>query len=361
MRSIKIEKIIADPVKTATAAGLRYVSDSLPGITRIRKGKGWAYLFADGTKCTDEDTLRRIRDLVLPPAWKNVWICPYENGHLQATGYDKLNRKQYKYHIDWSKIRSQTKYYRLMQFGSMLPKIRGTIEKDLRRQGLCQRKVLAIVVSLMERTFIRIGNSSYEKMYGSYGLTTLRDKHVEINGSSMRFEFKGKKGVYQSVELKSRRLANLVRKCREIPGQELFQYYDNNGLRHPIDSGMVNDYLKEITGCDFTAKDFRTWAGTLCALRAFRDIGPSTSISHMKRNIVRVVDAVSGQLGNTRSICKKYYIHPSILSAYEEGCLADYFNELEKLENDEIAGLTCEEKLLMQILYERTPAAIEAA
>ena len=361
MRSIKIEKIIADPVKTASAVGLMYVSDSLPGITRVRKGKGWSYIFADGTKCKEESILKRIRGLVLPPAWRNVWICPYDNGHLQATGYDKLNRKQYKYHVDWSKVRSQTKYFRLLQFGSMLPKIREAIEKDLRKQGLCQRKVLAIVVKLMERTFIRIGNSSYEKLYGSYGLTTLRDKHVEIKGSIIRFEFKGKKGVYQSIELRNKRLANLVKKCREIPGQELFQYYDDNGKRHSIDSGMVNNYLREITGCDFTAKDFRTWAGSLCALRAFREIGPSTCATHAKRNIVRVVDSVSEQLGNTRSICKKYYIHPSLLTAYEEGCLLDYFNELDKLEDDGVAGLTCEEKLMMQILYARTPMAIEAA
>lgn len=361
MRSIKIEKIIADPVKTATAAGLVYVTDSLPGITRIRKGKGWSYRFSDGRLCKDESILKRIRGLVLPPAWRKVWICPLDNGHLQATGYDKLNRKQYKYHGEWSRIRSQTKYYRLLQFGSMLPRIREAIEKDLRKQGMCQRKVLAIVVMLMERTFIRIGNSSYEKLYGSYGLTTLRDKHVEIRGNSLRFEFKGKKGVYQSIELRSRRLANLVKKCRDIPGQELFQYYDDEGRRHPIDSGMVNDYLKEITGCDFTAKDFRTWAGTLCALRAFREIGPSTGAASTKRNIVRVIDIVSNQLGNTRSICKKYYIHPSLLDAYEEGSLHDYFTELDELERDGVAGLTTEEKLMMQILYSRTPAAIRAA
>ena len=348
-------------MKTATAVGLMYVTDALPGIKRIRKGKGWTYIYADGKKCTDENVLKRIRSLVLPPAWTNVWICPYDNGHLQATGYDKLNRKQYKYHIDWSNVRSQTKYYRIMQFGSLLPKVRETIEKDLRRQGLCQRKVLAIVVKLMERTFIRIGNSAYEKLYGSYGLTTLRDKHVEIKGSTIRFEFRGKKGVYQSIELRNKRLANLVKKCRDIPGQELFQYYDDNGQRHSIDSGMVNDYLKEITGHDFTAKDFRTWAGTLCALRAFREVGPSTGVTHMKRNIVRVIDSVSEQLGNTRSICKKYYIHPSILSAYEEGCLHDYFEELDKLEDDGVAGLTCEEKLMMQILYTRTPSVLKAA
>lgn len=353
--------IIADPVKTATAAGLRYVSDSMPGITRIKKGKGFCYINSDGTICKDEATLFRIRRLVLPPAWTRVWICPYEDGHLQATGYDKLNRKQYKYHPGWSNMRSETKYYRLVQFGNMLPKIREAIEKDLRKQEFCQQKVLAIVVKLMERTFIRIGNSAYEKLYGSYGLTTLRDKHVVINGSSIRFEFKGKKGVYQSIELKNRRLANLVRKCREIPGQELFQYYDDEGKRHPVDSGMVNEYLKKITGCDFTAKDFRTWAGSLCALRALREIGPAASITEMKRNIVRAIDKVSEQLGNTRAICKKYYIHPVIINTYEENCLSDYVQELDKVEEESHGELTAEEKVLMRILGSHTaPVAIRA-
>jgi DNA topoisomerase I len=347
-------------VKTAAAAGLKYVTDTLPGITRMKKGKGWCYVYSDGTLCTDEQTLFRIRSLVLPPAWSKVWICPFDNGHLQATGYDKLNRKQYKYHPGWCSLRSQTKYYRLLQFGHLLPKIREAIEKDLRKQELCQRKVLAIVVKLMERTFMRIGNTAYEKLYGSYGLTTLRDKHVEIKGSSMRFEFKGKKGVYQTIELKNRRLAHLVKKCKDIPGQELFQYYDEEGKRHPVDSGIVNDYLREITGCDFTAKDFRTWAGTLCALRALREIGPATNASEMKRNIIRAIDRVSEQLGNTRAICKKYYIHPVIINAYEEGCLADYFHELDKLEDEGGAGLTKEEQSLMRLLESRMPVAVSA-
>jgi DNA topoisomerase-1 len=360
MKRIRIDKIVADPVKTATAAGLLYVSDTMPGITRVKKGKGWCYVYTDGSICKDEQTLSRIRKLVLPPAWTNVWICPYDNGHLQATGYDKLNRKQYKYHPGWSSLRSQTKYYRLIQFGNKLPAIREAIEKDIRKQGLCQRKVLAIVVMLMERTFIRIGNTAYEKLYGSYGLTTLRDKHVVISGSSIRFEFKGKKGVYQTIELRNRRLAHLVQKCKDIPGQELFQYYDDDGKRHSIDSGMVNDYLKGITGCDFTAKDFRTWAGSLCALRALREIGPASGITEMKRNIVRAIDRVSEQLGNTRAICRKYYIHPVIINMYEENCLADYFRELDKVE-EQGGELTHEEKLLMRILESRTPVAIKAA
>lgn len=355
MRRIQFETIIADPVKTAAAAGLRYVTDSMPGITRRKKGKGWCYFNPDGSVCTDEETIFRIRRLVLPPAWSNVWICPHENGHLQATGYDKLNRKQYKYHADWCTVRNQTKYYRLLQFGNMIPKIREAIEKDLLKPGLCQRTVLALVVKLMERTFIRIGNTAYEKLYGSYGLTTLRDKHVVINGSTIRFEFKGKKGVYQSIELKNRRLANLVKKCKDIPGQELFQFYDSEGKRHSIDSGMVNDYLREITGCDFTAKDFRTWAGTLCALRALREIGPATCITEMKRNIVRAIDMVSQQLGNTRAICRKYYIHPLVINSYEEGCLANYFHELDKLEDAGKAALTVEEQSLMRLLQTGKP------
>jgi DNA topoisomerase I len=342
---------IDDPAKIAKLAGLRYVSDSMPGYTRKKAGKGFFYLNEKGERITDKETVNRIKKLVLPPAWTKVWICPNSNGHLLATGFDNLNRKQYRYHEGWNKIRNETKYYRMLEFGKYLPKIRERIEQDLSSRGLNKNKVLALVVSLMERTFIRIGNVSYERLYGSYGLSTFRDKHAKINGSTVLFRFKGKKGIYQEVKLKNKKLASLVKKCQDIPGYDLFQYYDEEGQRQAIDSGSVNDYLKEITGLDFTAKDFRTWGGTMNALIAFREIGSYSTATEAKKNIVKAIDKVCAVLGNTRTICKKYYIHPSLIEAYEDGCLMDYVKELDIIEEDENkTGLTCEEELLVKIL-----------
>ncbi|CAN5428176.1 hypothetical protein BH23BAC1_BH23BAC1_18010 [soil metagenome] len=346
-----LESTIDDPAKLAEAAGLKYVQDSMPGYTRKKAGKGFYYLDEKGDRLTDKEIIERCKKLVLPPAWTNVWICPFPNGHLLATGYDDLNRKQYRYHEGWNKIRNETKYHRMLEFGKFLPVIRERIEKDLSSRGLTKNKVLALVVSIMERTFIRIGNASYEKLYGSYGLSTFRDKHAKINGSTVSFKFIGKKGKLQEIELKNKKLAKLVKKCQDIPGYDLFQYYDEEGQRQSIDSGSVNDYLKEMTGCDFTAKDFRTWGGSINALRAFREIGNHDSATQAKKNIVKAIDQVSGVLGNTRTICKKYYIHPSLIEAYEDGCLMDYFKELDIIEEDEnITRLTCEEELLMKIL-----------
>ena len=347
------ENVITNAERTAEAVGLKYVNDNIPGIMRYKRGSSWTYKFADGTTCKDKEILKRIRSLVLPPAWKKVWICPHDNGHLQATGIDIKNRKQYKYHTEWSKIRNQTKYHRMLQFGEMLPKIRQQVEAHLNKKDLCKLKVLAIVVKVMERTFIRIGNSGYEKLYGSYGLTTLRDKHVKFSGDKVIFEFKGKKGIFHNIELKNKRLAGLVKKCRDIPGQELFQYYDEHGNHKSIDSGDVNTYLKEITGCDFSAKDFRTWAGTVNSLKAFREIGEHSSARQAKKNIVKMLDMVSQQLGNTRTVCKKYYVHPAIIESYENGCLMPYLKELDKIEDEGKFGLTCEEKLLMKFLNEQ--------
>lgn len=351
MTTETLEKAIDNPQLTAKIAGLKYVTDTMPGFTRKKAGKGFYFIDDKGESITDKDIILRLKKMVLPPAWTNIWICPNPLGHLQATGYDTLNRKQYRYHEEWNKIRNETKYYRMLEFGKHLPIIRERIEKDLRTQGLNRNKVLALVVSIMERTFVRIGNASYEKQYGSYGLSTLRDRHAKINGNSVFFRFKGKKGVLQEVELKNKKLAKLVKKCRDIPGYDLFQYYDEDGQRQSIDSGSVNEYLKEITGCDFTAKDFRTWGGSINAMRSFNEIGSYESSSQAKKNIVKVIDQVSQILGNTRSICKKYYIHPTLIEAYEDGCLLDYFRELDTIEEDEnITGLTCEEKLLMKVL-----------
>jgi DNA topoisomerase-1 len=346
----KIKSIGNDPEKTAKAINLIYVNDTETGIERVKHGEKFEYFFK-GEKIKDDEELLRIKHLVLPPAWTNVWICPKANGHLQATGVDVKGRKQYKYHADWNKYRNQTKYYRLLDFGKVLPQVRLQLEKDLSLPTLCQEKVLAAVVSLMERTNIRVGNNMYEKLYGSYGLTTLKDKHVKIDGAQLKFSFKGKKGVFHDINLKNRKLSKIVKQCRDIPGKELFQYYDENGNRHSIDSGMVNDYIRKISGAEFTAKDFRTWSGTVHALLALKSIGCCETATETKRRIVEALDAVSEHLGNTRTVCKKYYVHPLILSLYESKGLDKYTNELDQIEKDDNkADLTAEEKVVMKIL-----------
>lgn len=346
-----IKKIARDPVLTAKEVHLIYVHDHSPGISRVRDGNNDFTYLLNGIKVTDAAHLQRIKKLAIPPAWENVWICKIANGHLQATGYDLKKRKQYKYHPQWNGLRNQTKYYRLLEFGNVIPQMRLQIEKDLARPGMPQEKVLAAVVSLMERTTIRVGNASYEKLYGSFGLTTLKDKHVSISGTKLKFTFKGKKGIHHDISIRSKRLANIVQKCRDIPGKELFQYYDEAGNAHSIDSGMVNEYIRNVSGKDYTSKDFRTWAGTVRALLAFKDIGPAESESDSKRKIGAALDEVSVYLGNTRNVCRKYYVHPAIISLYEKNGLKNYYEELEKMEVDDgRAGLTSEEKILMKIL-----------
>ena len=346
----KIKNIISDPVKTAEAVKLVYVIDTEPGINRKKNSDGFEYLFED-KKVEDAEVLQRIKNLVIPPAWENVWICTLANGHLQATGLDVMKRKQYRYHPLWSTLRNHTKYYRMIDFGKVLPAIRLQLEKDLSLPGLPLQKVLATIVSLMERTSIRIGSNFYEKLYGSFGLTTLKDKHVSFSGTQMKFSFKGKKGVHHDVSIKNKKLAAIVQKCKEIPGKELFQYYDEEGSRKSVDSGMVNDYIKTISGGDFTAKDFRTWTGTVQALLAFKELGFYETATETKKKIVEALDIVSKQLGNTRTVCKKYYVHPVIISMYEDKSLEKYFMELDTIEKDDgKSGLTAEEKVVMKIL-----------
>jgi DNA topoisomerase-1 len=347
----KIKSIGSDPEKTAKAINLVYVNDTDPGFTRVKNGDKFQYFFKD-RKIEDDEDLLRIKHLVIPPAWTNVWICPKANSHLQATGLDVKGRKQYKYHADWNKFRNHTKFYRLHEFGKVLPAVRLQLEKDLSLPTLNQEKVLAAVVSLMERTNIRVGNNFYEKLYGSYGLTTLKDKHVKIEGTKLKFAFKGKKGVMHDISIKNNKLSKIVKQCRDIPGKELFQYFDENGEKHSIDSGMVNDYIKKISdGSDFTAKDFRTWAGTVQALLALKSIGCCDTVTETKRRIVEALDTVSQHLGNTRTVCKKYYVHPFILSLYESKELEKYTADLDKIEkNDNRSDLTPEEKVLMKIL-----------
>ncbi|MBA2762721.1 MAG: DNA topoisomerase IB [Segetibacter sp.] len=346
----RIKTLIKSPVKSAEAVNLVYVNDNQPGIQRVRKGDKFEYFFEEKI-ITDEEQLLRYKRLVIPPAWENVWICPLENGHLQVTGIDVRKRKQYKYHPSWNALRNHTKFYRLYEFGTALPLLRIKMEKDLSLQGLPQEKVLATIVSLMERTNIRIGNNAYEKIYGSYGITTLKDKHVKIAGNSLKFSFKGKKGVYHDISIQSKRLAGIVKKCQDIPGKELFQYIDESAQRRTVDSGMVNDYIKTISEGDFTAKDFRTWSGTVQALVAFKELGLSDTQAETKKNIVAALDVVSSLLGNTRTVCKKYYVHPLVISLYESKGLQKYSSQLEQLETDDNkSDLTKEEKVLMNIL-----------
>ena len=347
----KLQNIIGDPEATAKAVKLVYVNDSQEGIRRIRTGKGFKYQFRKKALKNKAD-LDRIKKLVIPPAWENVWICPLENGHLQVTGLDALKRKQYKYHPLWNQLRNQTKFYRLLQFGKCLPSIRKKVEADLSLPGLPCEKVLAAVVALMERTSIRIGSGLYEKMYGSFGLTTLKNRHVDVNGHQVKFSFKGKKGIEHEISIKSRKLANIVKQCREIPGKELFQFIDDKGIKQSIDSGMVNDYIRNIVEDDFTAKDFRTWSGTVQALLAFKEIGEHESVSQAKKNVIEVLDKVSRHLGNTRTVCRKYYVHPVLLDLYEKGKLGEYLDKInsKEPESDTRTGLAKEEKLLLTIL-----------
>ncbi|KIA83397.1 DNA topoisomerase I [Kaistella solincola] len=355
----KIIKIMKDPVKSAKAVKLVYSNDGETlGISRRKRGKNFTYFLGD-EKVKDKEELERIKKLAIPPAWEDVWICALQNGHLQATGIDAKRRKQYRYHPVWNALRNHTKFYRMLQFGETLPTIRLQLEKDLSRRNLDKRKVLALVVSLMERTNIRIGNNIYEKLYGSFGLTTLKDKHVNITGQKIKFSFKGKKGVYHDIDLKNRKLAIAVKNCRDIPGKELFQYYDDDGKRHAIESGMVNEYIKEISGEDFTAKDFRTWSGTVNALIAFKEIEAATDPDEkttQKAKIKKAIELVACELGNTSTVCRKYYIHPLILNLYESYSIKKYLDELDELEIDDgKSGLTKEELIVMKILKNEKP------
>jgi len=351
----RLEKIGKDPKITAKAVGLRYAPDHAAGYRRLKSSGGFRYVDADGIPVRDKAILERIKKLVIPPAWENVWISPYENGHLQVTGIDTKGRKQYRYHADWNKIRNQSKFFRLRRFAAALPKIREQVEKDLARPKLDYQKVMAIVVKLIEMTNIRIGNDAYKKLYGSFGLTTLRDKHVHFEKDVTYFEFVGKKGVRHRISLKSRKLANLVRKCKDIPGQELFQYYDDAGKHHSIGSAHVNQYIKDITGEDFTAKDFRAWAGSVNALCGFREAGEFSGVTDCRRKVVAVIDAVAQKLGNTRSVCKKYYIDPTVIATYENGNIGKY----PPPENC-LPGLSVDEVALLQLLESENIAEVAA-
>lgn len=325
----KLVDALNDARKSARIVRLTYVSDSSDGIVRVRCGRSFTYK-KGGKKVTDSETLSRIRSLVIPPAWQNVWICSQDNGHLQCTGVDTRGRKQYRYHPLWNALRKETKFYRLLQFGQALRGIRKKLSLHLSGRELSRQKVLAAVVSVMDKTGIRVGNNIYEKLYGSFGLSTLKNQHIKINGNKIQFSFRGKKGVYQNISLKSARLAKIIKQCKEIPGKELFQYIDESGNRHSINSGDVNDYIKDISGGEFTSKDFRTWAGTVDCLGQFAKIGGFETLAEMKRNTIAAIDCVAQSLGNTRSVCKSHYIHPLVLTMYEDRRLMKYISPLQK-------------------------------
>lgn len=341
--------LFTDTKKSAEAVNLIYVTDKQPGIIRRKIGEGYRYLLK-GKAVKDQNILLRIKRLVIPPAWEQVWISPEDNGHLQVTGLDTKNRKQYIYHPFWNVLRNQTKFGHMFEFGKALPAIRAQLQKDLQRQGLPKQKVLAAIVGIMEHTCIRIGSSLYEQLYGSYGLTTMKNKHVTVSGATIKFSFKGKKSVLHDIKMENRKLANIVSQCIAIPGKDVFQYYDENGKKRRIDSGMVNNYIKQISGGCFTAKDFRTWSGTLHALEAFRQLGPATTQNAIKKNIVTALDMVAERLGNTRTVCKKYYVHPLVIDHYTNNTLEKYLSKRSRSQECNDVQLNESEQLMMKLL-----------
>jgi DNA topoisomerase-1 len=355
-----------DPVGSAKAAGLRYVSDTTPGIRRKRAGKGWSYIGPDGKPIRDAGELKRINALAIPPAYTDVWICPDPRGHIQATGRDAKGRKQYRYHQRWRDVRDETKYGRMIGFAQALPAMRQRVEHDLSLPGLPREKVLAAVVRLLETTLIRVGNDEYAKTNKSFGLTTMRDRHVDIEGSSVRFHFVGKSGKQHQITLSDRRLAKIVRRCRDIPGYELFQYLDEQGNRVDVKSDDVNAYLCEISGQEFTAKDFRTWTGTVLACMALQEFEVVDADAQKKKNVVQAIERVAERLGNTPAVCRKSYVHPAVLDSYLDGTLLDTLQQRVEQEWDaSVRDLKPEEAavfgLLMRRLAQEEERAREAA
>ena len=338
----------------AKAAGLVYVSDEDPGITRKRSGKGWRYADAKGRTIKDYWERKRIDQIAVPPAYTDVWICPKANGHIQATGRDDRGRKQYRYHPKWTEARDTAKYERMVGFAQLLPALRERVAADMRRQGLPREKVAATLVALLEKTLIRVGNEDYAKENKSFGLTTLRNRHLDIEGSNLRFDFKGKSGKMWNLDLRDRRVAKVVRSIQELPGQQLFQYVDEDGKRQPISSSDVNDYLREITGQDVTAKDFRTWAGTVLASMALAEFEAVDSESRRKKNIKAAIESVAKRLGNTPTICRKCYVHPRVLDSYLDGTmLKSIKQEVEDELGDKAYALKSEEAAVLGLLSMR--------
>ncbi|MDJ0390054.1 DNA topoisomerase IB [Roseomonas sp. E05] len=346
----------------AAAAGLRYVSDEMPGLTRRRSGSGFTYRDAEGRTVRDKAVLQRVRSLAIPPAWTEVWICPYPDGHIQATGRDAKGRKQYRYHPDWRAARDATKFQHIMDFARSLPALRARVQDDMAKRGLGREKVLATVVHLLDTTLIRVGNEDYAQANKSYGLTTLRDRHVAIEGSALRFAFRAKSGKEWRLSIRDRRVAKVVRACQDLPGQTLFQYLDENGERQAIDSADVNEYLRAATGHDITAKDFRTWAGTVLAAMALAEFEHFDTKAAAKRNVKAAIEHTAARLGNTPTICRKCYVHPEVVGSYLEGALlVQVRREVEAELREDLAELKPEEAAVLAFLRERLAAATEAA
>jgi DNA topoisomerase-1 len=353
---------IVDCKDAAECAGLSYATADEPGISRRRAGKGFSYRDVDGKAITDPDVISRIRALVIPPAWTSVWICPDPSGHIQAAGYDAKGRKQYCYHAKFREMREGAKFEHMMTFADALPCIRQRVRIDMSKPGMGRNKVLATVVHLLETTMIRVGNDGYAKHNESYGLTTLLDRHVKVGGGGLRFHFKGKGGKIWRLSVHDRRIAKIVKSCQELPGQHLFQYIDENGERQAVTSADVNAYLKEISGTQITAKDFRTWTGTVLAAMALNEFERADNAARAKKNVRLAVERVASRLGNTTAICRKCYIHPEIVSAYLDGALLiEVQKDIDKQLRDELETLRPEEAAVLSFLRERVARDLAAA
>lgn len=348
---------IVDPQEAAENAGLVYVTDDQPGITRLKRGKGFRYVLPNGEQVADAKSLERIRKLAIPPAYTEVWICPKSNGHIQATGRDAKGRKQYRYHEKFREVRDSTKYEHMLEFAAVLPAIRAKVDEHLALRGLPREKVLATIVRLLETTMIRVGNADYAKQNKSYGLTTLRDRHVDIDGAELRFQFKGKSGKQWRLQLKDRRIAKVVKACQDLPGQHLFQYVDAEGVQREVTSSDINCYLKEISDAEITAKDFRTWTGTVLTALALAEYEKVDSEAAAKRNIRCAIEHVAAQLGNTPAVCRKCYIHPEIFTSYLSNSLAlEALEEVDREMRDDHARLNSEEAVVLAFLQRRLSA-----
>lgn len=345
---------IVDPKDAAGSAGLRYVSDARPGIRRKKAGTGFGYTRADGSKVTELDVLKRIKALAIPPAWTDVWICPFADGHIQATGRDAKGRKQYRYHARFREVRESTKYEHVVAFADALPAIRKKVREHMNLRGLPREKVLATVVHLLESTLIRVGNDEYAEQNNSYGLTTLKNRHAAVDGNEVRFRFTGKSGKQWSLRVRDRRIAKIIKDCQDLPGQELLQYIDEAGNGQDVTSSDVNDYLREITGKDITAKDFRTWAGTVLAAMALNELESFDSAAQAKRNLRTAIEKVAAKLGNTPTICRKCYVHPEVLNSYMDGKLVlELMAKAEKELRSDVQSFKPEEAALLALLRSR--------
>ena len=353
---------IVDPKDAAESAGLRYVSDDRSGIRRKKSGKGFTYARPGGTKLSDPQVVKRIRSAAIPPAWTDVWICPFADGHIQATGRDAKGRKQYRYHPLFREVRESTKFEHVVAFGNALPTIRAKVREHMALRGLPREKVLATVVHLLETTLIRVGNDDYAKQNKSYGLTTLKNRHVVVEGSEVRFRFTGKSGKQWSLKMKDRRVAKIIKVCQELPGQELLQYLDEDRKQQDVTSSDVNAYLNEITGQDITAKDFRTWAGTVLAALALKELESFDTAAQAKRNLRAAIERIAARLGNTPTICRKCYVHPEVLNSYLDGNLAlEIKSEVESELRNELAGLQPEEAAILAMLRGRLKPAVDGS